>query len=182
MTVRKRIDSATVFDLHPHRLLILLAAVLGAGLVQLLIVLAAGVNALELVVFAAALAVLLIDATGIGAHILTIITALGWVWAGTRGVDGFTLVAALALLLNHGCATLAAHGHPGAPVGRAVLVRWGTRTCVVGALTALTWIVALVLAHTGVAAGGYLSVAGLCGLAGVALWWRRQLTSTDTDL
>lgn len=126
MTGGLRADSANVLNLHPHQLLLVLVAVLSAGLVQLMIPVAAAFNPLEVVLFAAALLLLIIESTGIGAHLLTICTALGWAWAGTREVDAYVLVVALALLVTHTCLTLAAHGHPGAPVPRSVVRRWAT--------------------------------------------------------
>ncbi|NYJ75268.1 hypothetical protein [Allobranchiibius huperziae] len=181
MTVARRVDSATVLDLHPHRLLLLLAAVLSAVLVQVMIPVAAHANALEIVLFAVALALVLLDSTGVGANLLTVVTALGWVWAGSRGVDGYTLIVATALLVNHGCLTLVAHGHPGSPVGRAVTALWGARIAVVGVLTALTWCAALAWSTRRLPATGVFTVAALLLLAGVLLWVRRELTRPDGD-
>ncbi|MBO1756010.1 hypothetical protein [Allobranchiibius sp. CTAmp26] len=181
MTAVRRVDSASILELHPHRLLLLLAAVLSAVLVQVMIPVAGDVNALEIVLFAVAVALVLLDATGVGANLLTAVTALGWVWAGTRGVDGYTLVVAWALLANHGCLALVAHGHPGAPVGRAVAARWGARIAVVGALTALTWCAALAWSTQRLAPTGVFTVIALLLLVGVLLWLRRELTRTDVD-
>ena len=179
MTTGRRVDSVTLLDLHPHRLLLLLTAVLSAVLVQVLIPVASSVNALEIVLFAVALALVALDSTGVGANVLTVVTALGWVWAGTRGVDGYTLVVAAALLVNHSCLTLVAHGHPGAPVGRALAFRWGARMGVVGALTALTWGAALAWDTRRLQTTGVFTVVALLLLAGVLLWLRRELTRTD---
>lgn len=181
MTAVRRVDSVTLVDLHPQRLVLVLVALLSAVLVQVLIPVASHTNALEIVLFVVAVALLVLDSTGFGANLLTVVTALGWVWAGTRGVDGYTLVVAAALLVNHGCLTLVAHGHPGTAVGHAVATRWAGRTAVVGALTGLTWCAALAWSTQRLSQTGVFTVIALLLLAGVLLWLRRELTRADTQ-
>ena len=181
MSAVRRVNSATILDLHPHRHLLLLTAVSSAALVQVLIALAAHVNALELVLFAAAVVLLVLDPGGVGGHLLTGVTALGWTWAGSRGVDGYTLVVAGALLLTHASLTLASHGHPGASVARTVAARWAARTAVVGTLTALTWCAALAWSTQRLPQTGVFTVIALLLVAGALLWVRRELTRPDDE-
>ena len=148
---------------------------------QVLIPVASHVNALQVVLFVVALALVALDSAGAGANLLTVVTALGWVWTGTHGVDGYTLIVAVALLVIHGCLTLAAHGHPGSAVGRAVAARWAARMAVVGALTGLTWCAALAWGTQQLSRTGAFTVAALLLLAGVLLWLRRELTRTDAQ-
>lgn len=171
--------TASVLGLHPHRRLLVLAGVTSALVVQIVIAVVAQVNWLEVALFAVVLLILAVEPAGLGSHLVTIGTALGWIWVGTNGVDAATLVVACALLISYVCLTLVAHGHPRAPVPAALLRRWARHTAVISAFTVLVWCAALLVAHLDIATTGYLSVAGLCSLAGVALWWRSQLTSTD---
>lgn len=173
--------TASALGLHPHRQLLLLAGVLSALLVQVVIAVAAQLNWLEVALFAVVLFILAVEPAGLGSHLVTIATALGWIWTGTNGVDAATLVVACALLLTYVCLTLVAHGHPRAPMAPALLRRWARHTAMIAAYTVLVWCAALLVAHADIATTGYLSVAGLCSLAGVALWWRSQLTSAGAD-
>lgn len=172
---------ASVLGLHPHRQLLVLAGVLSAALVQLVIAVVAEVNWLEVTLVAVALLILVFEPAGLGSHLVTIGTALGWVWAGTHGVDAATLVVAAALLITHVCLTLVAHGHPRAPVAPEMARRWLRQSAMVAAFTVLVWCAALLLTRVHIATGDYLTVVGLCGLAGVALWWRSQLTSAGAE-
>lgn len=171
--------TASVLGLHPHRQLLVVAGVMSAVVVQVVIAVVAQVNWLEVVLFAVVLLILAVEPAGLGSHLVTIGTALGWIWVGTDGVDAATLVVACALLISYVCLTLVAHGHPRAPVAAPLLRRWARHTAVIGAFTVLVWCAALLVAQLHIATTGYLSAAGLCSLAGVALWWRSQLTSAD---
>ncbi len=181
MNLTRRATWTAVLDLHPHRLVLLLAAVLAAVLVQALIVLRAGVNTVELALFAVALTVLVIEATGIGAHFLTVSAATGWAWAGSRSVDGYTLLVALALLVMHVCLTLVTDGHPRAPIDGATAVRWSRRTGVVGILTGFTWLAAWSLRREQLPATAVFAVAALVTLTASLLWLRAEFAPTTAD-
>lgn len=169
--------TASVLGLHPDRQLLLLTGVLSALVVQVVIAVVAHVNWLEVALFALVLLIVAVEPGGLGSHLLTAGTALGWIWAGTDGVDTATLVVACALLVSYACLTLVSHGHPRAPVAPALVHRWARQTATVGAFTVLVWCAALLVTRLHVPTADYLSVAGLCGFAAVALWWRSALTS-----
>ncbi len=181
MSAARPAMAASVLGLNPHRQLLLLTGVLSALLVQVVIAVVAQVNWLEVTLFVVILLIVAVEPAGLGGHLVTIGTALGWIWVGTNGVDAATLVVACALLISYVCLTLVAHGHPRAPVAPALVRRWARQTAMVAAFTVLVWCAALLVTHLHVPATGYLSVAGLCGSAAVALWWRSQLTSAGTD-
>lgn len=101
-------------------------------------------------------------------------------WAGVEGPWHWALLpAALGLLLVHAGAALSSSMPPQASVPSSVVGLWAWRTLLVGALTAMTWLIAALIVGIATPRGGAVpGIVGLCVLTGALAYVARVRART----
>jgi hypothetical protein len=113
---------------------------------------------------------------------LFLVLALAVLWAlqVPETLSAWTPVGALLLLAIHVACALCSYGPPGLALDTRILRAWGGRCLVVASVTALVWLLVLVLNVLDLAAGPAPVIAGLAVVLGWTAYLGRRLLTRQT--